>query len=815
MSNDSNQGKKPVIRAQRRRPAQSDNENRERAESPRREKREQQSGFKSSTSGTGNTGSGGSGGPAGLPFKFSKRTLLIIAVLIVLSIFLKGGSDIDQGNNLESVPTDAPQGVLPAVTESSSKPFVAPPRQAGAEEQTWLVMLYMDADDKVLEHDIYVDLNEAEKIGSSDRVQIVAQVDRFSAGYSGDGDWSTTKRFYVQQDDDLTRVGSTLVKDMGEVDMSDRDTLIDFVTWAVQNYPADKHVLILSDHGMGWPGGWSDPVPATPTDSSTPLSSALGNMMYLNNIDDALQTIRERTGLEKIEVIGMDACLMGQAEVLAALAPHANYAVVSEETEPALGWAYASFLQSLEKDPGMTGAELGNMIVDSYIHQDQRIVDDQARAELMRQGSPMGGLLGRGSVPSSSQVASKMSKDITLTVVDLESVPELMQSINDLSFALQTADQKEVARARNYAQSFTSVFGQQVPASYIDLGSFVQLLKQTDAGVNAEADKVLAAIQQAVVAEKHGTGKPGATGISIYFPNSQLYQSPMAGPQSYTIIANRFARYSTWDDFLTFHYTGKKFDASAQQATLPEPGAGVKAPGAGEIKLTPIQLSDTVASPGRGVVLSTDISGGNLGYAFIFAGYHDLQSNSIFIADTDYLDSGQTREVNGIYYPVWPEGEFTLEFEWEPLMFAVSNGTDSVTALLTPMDFGATSEEATYAVDGIYTFASGEALTARLYFSDGLLRQVFTFTGNSTAGAPREVYPQTGDSFTVLEQWLDLDAQGRVIQQATEVGETLIFSDQMFSYKEQDAAVGEYIVGLIAEDLDGKRTNMYTTVNVE
>lgn len=815
MSNDSSKGKKPVIRAQRRRPAQSGDENRERAEPPRRDKREQQSGFKSSTSGPGTTGSGGNSRPSGLPVNFSKRTLLIIGVLIVLAIFFKGGSDIDQGNNFESLPIDGSQDVLPGVTESSSKPFVAPPRQAGAEEQTWLVMLYMDADDKVLEHDIYVDLNEAEKIGSSGRVQIVAQVDRFSAGYSGDGDWTTTKRFYVQQDDDLTSVGSTLVKDMGEVDMSDKDTLIDFVTWAVQTYPADKHVLILSDHGMGWPGGWSDPVPATPADSSAPLSSALGNMMYLNDIDDALQAIRERTGLEKIEVIGMDACLMGQAEVLSALAPHANYAVVSEETEPALGWAYAGFLRSLEQDPGMTGAELGNLIVNSYIHQDQRIVDDQARAELMRQGSPMGGLLGYGSVPSSSQVASKMSKDITLTVVELESVPELIDSINDLSFALQKADQKEVARARNYAQSFTSVFGQQVPASYIDLGSFVQLLKQTDAGVNEEADKVLAAIQQAVVAEKHGTGKPGATGISIYFPNSQLYQSPMAGPQSYTILANRFATDSTWDDFLTFHYTGKKFDAAAQQATLPEPGASVKAPGAGKIELTPIQLSDTVASPGKPVILSTDISGDNLGYVFLFAGYHDLRSNSIFMADMDYLDSGQTREVNGVYYPVWPDGEFTLEFEWEPLMFAVSNGTDSVTALLTPMDFGATAEEATYAVDGIYTFANGESLTARLYFSDGLLRQVFTFTGNSTAGAPREVYPQTGDSFTVLEQWLDLDAQGRVVQQATEVGKTLVFSDQMFSYKEQDAAVGEYIVGLIAEDLDGNRTNVYTTVNVE
>ena len=42
--------------------------------------------------------------------------------------------------------------------------------------------------------------------------------------------------------------------DLGEVNMASGDSLVDFVTWAVENYPADKYALILSDHGMGWPG---------------------------------------------------------------------------------------------------------------------------------------------------------------------------------------------------------------------------------------------------------------------------------------------------------------------------------------------------------------------------------------------------------------------------------------------------------------------------------------------------------------------------------------------------------------------------------
>ena len=46
----------------------------------------------------------------------------------------------------------------------------APPVSAvSAPGQTWTVMIYQDADDKILEKDIYIDLNEAELVGSSDR----------------------------------------------------------------------------------------------------------------------------------------------------------------------------------------------------------------------------------------------------------------------------------------------------------------------------------------------------------------------------------------------------------------------------------------------------------------------------------------------------------------------------------------------------------------------------------------------------------------------------------------------------------------------
>ena len=713
-------------------------------------------------------------------------------------------------------PTSTPAPARPTRTPAPTQIVVQPP--ASSRDQKWLIMLYQDADDKILEQDIYIDLNEAEKAGSTDRVQIVAQMDRFRGGFSDDGNWTSTKRFYVTQDNDLTRVRSQQVADLGEVNMSDGDTLVDFVTWAIRSYPADKYVLILSDHGMGWPGGWSDGDPGpggAQADRNVPLSSATGDELFLMELDQALSDIRAQVGLDKFEMIGMDACLMGHLEVFSALEPHARYAVASQETEPSVGWAYTSFLGALNDNPDMNGGELAQLIVRSYIEEDQRITDDQARAEMVGKGS--GGIFGGFSQVSAAQLVQQMGQNSTLTAVDLSKLPELMAATDQLAYAMTLLNQKGVAQARSYVQSFTSVFGGNVPPSYLDLGNLAGLLRDnsTNADVDGAANRVLAAIGQAVIAEKHGRGKPGATGVSIYFPNSQLYQNAMTGPRSYTPVAQRFAQNSAWDDFLAYHYTGRTFQPETREIVVPDASVPVRGPGAGGIQVSSITASGNLAAPGQPVLLSTDISGENVGYVYLFAGFLDQAANSIYVADMDYLESGDTREIDGVYYPDWGEGAFTMEFEWEPLMFAINDGTTSVNAVLMPQSFGASAEEAIYTVDGIYTFADGgESRYARLYFSNGALQQVIGFTSTDETGSPREITPNVGDTFTVLDKWMDLDPSGGAATMASQAGGTLTFGAQPFAWKEMNAAPGQYTVGFIVKDLDGNSYETYTTITV-
>ena len=769
----------------------------------------------SGTSGGG--GSTGFGGGGGLMRSSGGKmggcgVLLLIIVYVVFRMLFSGGGEILETQDYESYEEPA------QVSETNTPRPTRQPAMGGDADQTWLVMLYQDADDQTLEQDIFLDLNEVERVGSTDQVTIVSQMDRFRGGFSGDGDWRSTRRYLVKPDDDLNTISSELVEDLGEANMADGDTLVDFVTWAMETYPADRYALILSDHGMGWPGGWSDPTPGGQDTGKAPLIKAYTeDSIFLSEMDEAFAKIQSKTGVEKLDLIGLDACLMSQMEVYAMLQSYANVAVASEETEPGLGWAYAAFLGQLADDPGMDAAALASGIVDTYIEQDERIVDDQARSEFLRQGSSMGGFFSVPSI-SANQLVDQLGRNITLTAIDLNAFTKLQSDFNAFAYAMQSIDQRDVANARTYAQSYTSIFGREVPPSFIDMGHFVRLVaKQSGSSKVAKAaSDVLDALNGTIINEKHGKSKPGSTGIAIYFPNSTLYRSPYTGMQSYTALAERFSRTSLWDDFLVFHYSDRSFKADAAEQIASSTAGVTRAPGAGKISISQITASAKSVSPGDAIQMSAQISGENIGYIYLFTGLYDAQSNSIYVADTDYLESPNTQQLNDVYYPVWPDGDiFKMNFEWEPLLFSITDGSQSTLALFNPAAYGASAEDAIYVVQGTYTFAnSGEQRKAELHFKDGKLFQVFGYKGNNTAGAPAEITPEIGDTFTLSQKWMELDSSGNVSKIVYEDGDTLTFAGDPFEWEQVYAPDGSYLVGFLVSDMDGNLTEAYTQVTV-
>jgi hypothetical protein len=210
-----------------------------------------------------------------------------------------------------------------------------------------------------------------------------------------------------------------------------------------------------------------------------------------------------------------------------------------------------------------------------------------------------------------------------------------------------------------------------------------------------------------------------------------------------------------------------------------------------------------------------DVSGSNIGYIKLFVGYFDAASNSLNITDTDYLESETSHEVGGVFYPVWPDGSFEMRYEWDVTVFGVNDGTQNAVALFQPLQYGASADEAEYSVDGMYTFGqTGEQRYAQLHFQNEKLTQVLGFTSDTDTGAPREITPAQGDTFTIYEKWMDVDANGQVSGIVKEAGTTLTFGSEPFTWVQLHAAPGEYVVGFIAEDLDGNQYPAYAQISV-
>jgi hypothetical protein len=748
---------------------------------------------------------------------------IFIGCFAIAMIFFNDNSD--NSTDVSNDTTAEVQADDSGPTEQAELPPTKTPKPAAqdsgetASADTWLVMLYEDADDETLEKDMFIDLNEAEMVGSTDQVTIIAQMDRMVGGYRKDN-FTTTKRFLIQRDDsgNLEKLASEELEDMGELDMGDKATLVDFATWAIQTYPAGHYALVLSDHGMGWPGGWSDSDP----NPDSELSMA--------EIDEALAEIVSNTGVGQLDLIGFDACLMAQVESLSAVAPYARYAVASEETEPALGWAYASFLGALAENPAMDGRELAEKIVFGYIAEDGRILDDTARKSLSKE-------LFRSSDATTKQVVSALGEDITLTAVDLSKMANLHQALNELVMALEDTKKSKVAKARSYTQTFTSVFDDKIPPSYIDLGHFAALLIDAfpNSAIESAGFNLQNALQDAIVAEKHGPDRPGATGFSIYFPDADLFgQTSTPDWLFYNEIVGRFAAASLWDDYLSYYYTGQAIDPNSADTSAvlpqasadglaeavesaPDKSAKIEAPGGGEITFNSLTTDKQELGVNDSLTVSADITGSNIAYIYIYTAYYDSEYDSYLTTDLDFIASDETKTVGGVNYPDWgSDDNLTIDVDWEPLVWTINDGENDVIAAAEAETYGIGSTDTFYRVWGTYKMAdSEETHDAFLRFdAEGTLVGVFIFTGTDDSAAPREINPQPGDQFTVEEEWLEFDVNPDG-EYAYYDGGTVTYGDAGFSMLANDGWTGDYSIGIIVEDMDGNWHEQYVDVTVK
>ncbi len=363
------------------------------------------------------------------------------------------------------------------------------PDPAAAE---WAVIVFLNADNNLESFGIE-DVDEMMTVGSTEQVDIVALVDLYAEA----GGASRVHH--------IDAGGTTVVDDLGEVDMSDWRVLRDFGVWAVTHYPARHYALVLWDHGAGWQKSLVGAPPSLLKGFSNDDHGAAGEIRISNgDYARALAAITTAVG-RKLDLVSFDACLMGMWEVAEATHPYADVLAASSETMPGTGLPYGAWLAPLVADPGMTAPELGVAMADAY-HADA-------------------------------------TENATYGITDLGASDALAAAVDALAAALLANPSffTQVEQIRAATQWFTY-------EEYLDLADFAGRLLQLSSAPQAVAQAASALLDQLDLSVVHfvaQSGYPGSHGLAIYLPARGAGFDP-----AYQDVGAVWSQRTRWDEFV-------------------------------------------------------------------------------------------------------------------------------------------------------------------------------------------------------------------------------------------------------------------------
>ncbi len=349
----------------------------------------------------------------------------------------------------------------------------------------WQVLIFMNGDND-LEAYVPHDLNELEQTGSGDGVEVLVQADRIDGYSEKNGDWTGVHRYRIVGDDDLSHISSPVLEDLGELDMGSPEVLADFLSWAERNYPAERRVLVMWNHGDGWlvqdPDAAEEAAEAAPPPGISYDDTDGGFMSFAEGtFADGVRAHVEAHG--KFDVIGFDACNMASWEVMHAIAPFAHASAAAETSVGYEGLQYGPMLAWLRANPDTT---------------------PQALAQEMSRG------------------AVEQGGEMTFSATDLDALPEVSARIDALAGA--ALEDPALADALKAYRRQTRGADHIWKNWYLDLGDFANIaVAAGDPALAPLAADVSTALQGAVVHAYGDEEYAWTTGLTIWFDPSDAY----------------------------------------------------------------------------------------------------------------------------------------------------------------------------------------------------------------------------------------------------------------------------------------------------
>ncbi len=412
-------------------------------------------------------------------FSSKKKKGSILTIVIIIAIYLiyskfsgtnttlpdLGGidpSDIltsQQSANPDMSSSYQDKGAYPVSTSVSKLARDKRTVLKGNGNDTATIMLYLCGTDLEEKAGMATsDLQEIMGAEISDKVNIIVETGGTSKWQNNVISSKSNQRYRV------TSKGLQLLEDnLGKKSMVDPNTLSDFIKYSKKNYPAERYMLIMWDHGGG-------SLSAYGYDQHFP-----NNSMTLDEIATAL-----KNGGCSFDMIGFDACLMATLETAIVLEPSADYMIASEEVEPGIGWHYTGWITALSRNTSITTVDLGKKLIDDYV---KEVSVQTPRSQA------------------------------TLSLIDLAELKGTVpKSFVEFSKSTSTLIDKDEYKTISDARADTKEFSPSSKLHQIDLIHFTEKIN------NSEAKSFAEALRGCIKYNRTSTNISNANGVSIFFP---------------------------------------------------------------------------------------------------------------------------------------------------------------------------------------------------------------------------------------------------------------------------------------------------------
>lgn len=263
--------------------------------------------------------------------------------------YYSGYSDYYDYYGMDSSSAGVSSGVLVVANNQNPTPLREQwTKLKGNGNDTVTIMIYMCAADLESQSGLATkDIQEMASATLNNKVRIIIEC-------GGTTKWSLNGLTAGKNYRIIVESGSyTILETNKRTSMVSPENLTDFINFCTENFPADRNMLILWDHGAGAVDGWG---------YDEYYSATSGDTLTINELQDALYAAGT-----KFDFIGFDACLMSCMEVACVLYDYADYMIASEDYESGYGWEYQYWLSALSENTSIPTVELAKIICDDFV----------------------------------------------------------------------------------------------------------------------------------------------------------------------------------------------------------------------------------------------------------------------------------------------------------------------------------------------------------------------------------------------------------------------------------------------------------------